>query len=245
MADLAGAYEGGVRTGEGIAQTGVEAFKDAANWRDKLKVRAQAHQDAADALKTEAARYQDKLKEADRTDTETEQHDIAIENEWAPGSRGSGGRSGMTDDQRRSIARIKIMSDYGRDQNYGNEISPEREALYRQSVSDEYKYQHPGAPAPKPPAAAAEKKDDGWTISGLGEAKHALDAAVQKGRDYFSSPSFDTDADPIFESTGRAQAHPQSGPAPRVKMLNGKKIHETSPGVWANDEGKVVWRARQ
>jgi hypothetical protein len=112
--DSASGYLEGSRSGEGIVQTGVNAFDRARQWRDRLSAQAEEHKAAAEALKTEAARYADKMKlETDAagekkaetyyqhgrdtiTDAadskkldETVRHNKAVEGEYSSGLRGT------------------------------------------------------------------------------------------------------------------------------------------------------------
>lgn len=56
------AFLQGAALGSGIVRSGFEEYDRARSYRDKLNLQAQAHDDAAKALKTEADRYSDKLK---------------------------------------------------------------------------------------------------------------------------------------------------------------------------------------
>jgi hypothetical protein len=116
MADLAGSYLSGVRSGESLTSDlisgGVDSYQKARAYRDKLKEVAYQHDQAAEQARTAASHYADKLKleQEDRADKqnkeadeeadeqarqiETKRHNITTENEYKPGGgRGSANRA--------------------------------------------------------------------------------------------------------------------------------------------------------
>ena len=189
--------------GQSVGDRGVAAYDRELSYKDKLAERAAAAAVAKDKAEEGDYRY-------DRTQEETERHNKAMETKPPGGGRGG---AGMTPEQRKSIARGKIMSDYTRAQGLGLEISPDLQSSYEMALSDEYAYLHPGEAMPKAPAPSKPAPDSGW--------KETISNAIRSGRDFFGG------------SDVPAPVTAPPGWKPRkAKLANGSIVTETAPGVW-------------
>lgn len=215
-----GSYSEGLRTGQGLTRDAFQFVGDYYDAKDKSykrsveeKAAASAAQKYQDEKDTEAFRYSDKTAREDRAEDERIRRDKAVESEYAPGSRGprgAGKGSGMTDEQRKSVARRAIMADYARRQDKGEEIDPAFEESYNQAVLDEAKYLHPGQSTVPKKEEAPSKEEGGWGDTIRNAAKSAEN---------------------FFKSSG-VPAGPAGWKPRKAKLSDGRIVTETSPGVW-------------
>ncbi len=215
MADIAGSYLAGIRSGEELGSDLTEPYQRAKAWQEKLKDKAEAHEMAAEALKVDASRYADKLKLEQEHQTETKRHNEAVEKEWLPGSRGGKGAGGMNHDrvflQKQFDRYSEIMKDHPEDMSAEDLDSMHQLAKQLRSAANISPYEKP-ADEKKP----VEEKRSGLMDGIAGAAKSAMN---------------------FFHSNGI-----QDPPAQTMKgTMNGKRVTLTKTASgWVDESGQVV-----
>jgi hypothetical protein len=225
MADIAGSYLAGIRSGHDLTSNLIsgpmEEYQGAKRYQDAMKEKAQAHQDEADRLTYEADKTwkerADKQSNFDREQNEIEHHDKAMEDKPRPPR---GGGAGMSPEQRLSIARRATIKQFMDADEKGETITPEMTAAYNDAIAGEHNYQTGGHPS-RPKAG-----DDKPAVKEKGFLESAADA-IHAGAEFFKD-----------------KPAPQTRAPAAPRMMNGKKIHEVSDGVWADDNGTVVWKKK-
>ncbi len=254
MADHAGSYLAGVRSGQGLVEPAIEAFDRARNYRDRLAQQAQAHTEAATALKVEADRHAETMGiEREKIGIERTRADAYNKEQAA-----LAGEHKIEGDAKALKEGLDII-----------EITPARAKLFPHLASLQGEklsakmYQELAYPTqkgggrtptllPGQDLAAYEKR--------IKESTSLL-AQIQANPKEFSPKELSDARDEvrrlqverntkqkIYEDAAAgitakpvvSDPPPDPGWKPRVMMLGGKKIHETSHGVWADENGQAV-----